>query len=295
MNRHKYMLAAAVCGLGLLALPGREVLAAPGSTYFEKIAVVEEETGTVPVYSETDENSETVGPLSFGEIWELREEVKVTNAEGVSLWYYVVLDEEEGYVPAESVLTGSEAEAYLLEEELLYAAALDEEPAAVYLEADDSGVIVYQLQADDTCLVTAVEGDYAVIEAYNDFSGYVRLDALSLSMQDPVVRTREDLVATALQYVGNPYVWGGTSLTNGIDCSGFTMRIYEMFGISLPHSSKAQSKMGRKVSASELEPGDLIFYGSGGAVDHVAIYIGDGRIVHAASKKKRHPYLEMEL
>ncbi|MCD8124043.1 MAG: C40 family peptidase, partial [Lachnospiraceae bacterium] len=155
----------------------------------------------------------------------------------------------------------------------------------VYLEDDDSGLIVYQLQEGDYCLVTAVEGEYAVIEAENDFTGYARLDELSLTMEEPVVRTRESLVATALQYVGNPYVWGGTSLTEGVDCSGFTMKIYEKYGISLPHSSAAQSKMGTKVSSSDLEPGDLIFYGSGKTVNHVAIYIGDGKVVHAASEK----------
>ncbi|MCD8053832.1 MAG: C40 family peptidase [Lachnospiraceae bacterium] len=285
MKKYTSILAAAACGLCLLAIPGREILAASESTYFETIVVIEEETDAVSLHSETDENSKTVGQISFGEIWELQGEIRVTNSEGTSLWYRVVGEDEEGYVPAESVLTGSAAEEYLLEEDLLYAAALDENPAAVYLEADDSGVIVYQLQEGDSCLVTAVEGEYAVIEAENDFTGYARLDELSLTMEEPVVRTRESLVATALQYVGNPYVWGGTSLTEGVDCSGFTMKIYEKYGISLPHSSAAQSKMGTKVSSSDLEPGDLIFYGSGKTVNHVAIYIGDGKVVHAATEK----------
>lgn len=97
---------------------------------------------------------------------------------------------------------------------------------------------------------------------------------------------RSQLVNYALQFVGNRYVWGGTSLTNGVDCSGFTMRVMENFGVSLPHYSGSQAQMGKKVTSATMKPGDLIFYaGSNGKVNHVAIYIGNGRIVHAASRR----------
>lgn len=97
---------------------------------------------------------------------------------------------------------------------------------------------------------------------------------------------RSQLVNYALQFVGNRYVWGGTSLTNGVDCSGFTMRVMEKFGVSLPHYSGSQAQMGKKVTSATMKPGDLIFYaGSNGKVKHVAIYIGNGRIVHAASRR----------
>ena len=97
---------------------------------------------------------------------------------------------------------------------------------------------------------------------------------------------RSQLVNYALQFVGNRYVWGGTSLTNGVDWSGFTMRVMEKFGVSLPHYSGSQAQMGKKVSSANMQPGDLIFYaGSNGKVNHVAIYIGNGRIVHAASRR----------
>lgn len=87
----------------------------------------------------------------------------------------------------------------------------------------------------------------------------------------------------ALQFVGNPYVWGGTSLTDGIDCSGFTMKIFEHFGISLPHYSISQAKYGKDIGTniSNAIPGDLIVYNH----SHVAIYIGNNKIVHAASSK----------
>ena len=85
----------------------------------------------------------------------------------------------------------------------------------------------------------------------------------------------------ACQFVGNPYVYGGTSLTGGCDCSGFVMSVYANFGVSLPHNAAAQSAYGTAVDASSLAPGDLVFYGSG--ISHVAIYIGNGSIVHAAN------------
>ena len=85
----------------------------------------------------------------------------------------------------------------------------------------------------------------------------------------------------ALQFVGNPYVYGGTSLTEGADCSGFVMSVYANFGVKLPHSSSADRKQGYAVDGLEnARPGDLICYSG-----HVGIYIGDGQIVHASNKK----------
>ena len=84
----------------------------------------------------------------------------------------------------------------------------------------------------------------------------------------------------ALQFVGNPYVFGGTSLTNGADCSGFTQSVHKHFGISIPRSSSAQANAGKSVSLSALQAGDIIYYGG-----HVGIYIGNGQIVHASTAK----------
>ncbi len=99
----------------------------------------------------------------------------------------------------------------------------------------------------------------------------------------PVSSTRAQIANYAVQFVGNPYVWGGTSLTNGADCSGFTMSVMSHFGVSLPHSSAAQANCGRAVSSSEMRPGDLVCYGGSGGVNHVALYIGNGQVVHASS------------
>ena len=87
-------------------------------------------------------------------------------------------------------------------------------------------------------------------------------------------------------FVGNPYVWGGTSLTNGADCSGFTQSVLRHFGISIPRVSRDQSRAGSAVTQSEMRPGDLVFYtNSSGTVNHVAMYIGNGQVVHAASRR----------
>ena len=96
---------------------------------------------------------------------------------------------------------------------------------------------------------------------------------------------RVDLVQYAKQFIGNPYVWGGVSLTNGADCSGFTMSIFKKYGVSLPHHAASQARLGTKISISEVQPGDLVFYAKNGSINHVAIYIGGGQVVHASSPK----------
>lgn len=95
-----------------------------------------------------------------------------------------------------------------------------------------------------------------------------------------------DIANFALQYVGYPYVYGGTSLTNGADCSGFVMTVYKNFGYSLPRTADDQSLAGVEVSRENIQPGDLIFYDYGtGVVQHVAIYTGNGQMVHAANTR----------
>ncbi len=101
----------------------------------------------------------------------------------------------------------------------------------------------------------------------------------------PTSSTGASAASYACQFVGNSYVWGGTSLTNGADCSGFTMSVYAQFGVSLPHNAAAQSSCGTEVSLSAIQPGDLLFYSNGGGISHVAMYIGNGMVVHAASTR----------
>jgi Cell wall-associated hydrolases (invasion-associated proteins) len=96
---------------------------------------------------------------------------------------------------------------------------------------------------------------------------------------------RLKLVQYALGFKGNPYVWGGTSLTRGTDCSGFTQSIFRNYGISIPRTSRTQAVSGKKISLKNMKIGDLVFYGHRGIINHVAIYIGNGKVISASSVK----------
>lgn len=102
---------------------------------------------------------------------------------------------------------------------------------------------------------------------------------------DPIVKKGNEIVSFSKQYLGTPYVWGGTSLTSGVDCSGFVYSVYKNFGITLNRSSRGMySSNGVSVNKSELKPGDLLFFNTGGnGVSHVGMYIGNSQYIHAAS------------
>lgn len=95
--------------------------------------------------------------------------------------------------------------------------------------------------------------------------------------------TGSRIASYAQQFIGNPYRYGGNSLTSGIDCSGFTQQIMAKFGYSISRTSSYQAGEGRAVSTSNLRAGDLVFYGNGGSINHVAVYIGGGQVVHASN------------
>lgn len=97
--------------------------------------------------------------------------------------------------------------------------------------------------------------------------------------------TRTAIVAYAKQFLGNPYVYGGTSLTNGADCSGFTQSIFKNFGIEIGRSSRDQAANGKEIPISDVQPGDLLFYGSGSYINHVALYIGGGQVIHSSNER----------
>ena len=94
--------------------------------------------------------------------------------------------------------------------------------------------------------------------------------------------TGNDIAAYAQKFIGNPYVYGGTSLTNGADCSGFVLSVYKSFGYSLPRTSSSQSTAGIRVDMGSLQPGDLVFPHA----DHVGIYVGDGKMIHSPKPGK---------
>ncbi|MCD8083028.1 MAG: NlpC/P60 family protein [Clostridiales bacterium] len=100
-----------------------------------------------------------------------------------------------------------------------------------------------------------------------------------------VSATRTAIVAYAKQFLGNPYVYGGTSLVTGADCSGFTQAIFAHFGITTGRSSRDQADNCREISVSAIQPGDLLFYGSDTYINHVAIYIGNGQVIHSSNER----------
>lgn len=211
-------------------------------------------------------------------------------------WTKISSGEVEGYVKSEFLITGTQAEE-IAKEQIATVAKVETSTLRVRKEASTDSAVISQVgEGEELTVVEALDGWYKV-EVDNE-EGYISADYVNvyetlktahtleeLRYGSGVSDARVDLVSYALQFVGNRYVWGGTSLTNGVDCSGFTMKIYEKYGIYLPHSSKAQPSYGTKISASEAKPGDLFFYGSGKSINHVGIYIGNGQIVHASGRK----------
>lgn len=131
-----------------------------------------------------------------------------------------------------------------------------------------------------------VDDDYAFVakefvEEQYSLKRAVKVGTVSANSSDGVSEGQASIVEYAKQFLGNRYVWGGASLTNGTDCSGFTMSLYAKYGHSLPHNAAAQAGVTRKVSSPK--PGDLFFYSNGSRINHVAMYIGSGLVIHASN------------
>ena len=208
-------------------------------------------------------------------------------------WYKISSGNVEGYVSAEYMITGEQA--------LIIA----QSEAQLMVTVSTDTLNVRKGPSTDTSKITTVskDADLYVLEVLDGWikieidsrEGYISSDYVTINKRlktgstlkelqygEGISETRINLVNFALQYVGNRYVWGGESLTYGVDCSGFTMKVYEQFGVYLPHYSGSQPAYGTMISASDAKPGDLFFYASGSRIDHVAIYIGNGQIVHAS-------------
>ena len=245
-------------------------------------------SGNLNIRQEASTDSEVVGILTNHNACELLEDA--------GEWYKVTSGKVTGYVNKQYLVTGDEAEA-IAEQEIKTVATVNTETLNVRAEKSTEAAVLSQVGNSEAFTVNSVADGWVEISV-DDSVGYISQDYVTLAQALPTAKTieqvkygdgvsdvRASVVSYALQFVGNRYVWGGTSLENGIDCSGFTMRILGKYGISLPHSSKAQPSYGTKISASEAKPGDLFFYGSGRSISHVAIYIGNGQIVHASNKR----------
>lgn len=129
------------------------------------------------------------------------------------------------------------------------------------------------------------EAAQALAEQSRVIANNAAIDANQNNMPNaPIPDTSySDVASYAVQFVGNPYVYGGTSLTDGADCSGFVQSVYANFGVSLPRTAPAQSTVGYSVPVDQIQAGDIISYGYNGNVSHSALYIGDNTIVHAST------------
>lgn len=211
-------------------------------------------------------------------------------------WVKIKSGKVKGWVSKEYLLTGEEALAKV-NDAINHIAKISADNLRVRAKASTDSKVITRVSKGEKLEIRKVENDWIKVDINGD-TGYISAEYATeqycldeamtlteLSAGKGVSDVRVALVQEALKYVGGRYVWGGTNLSTGVDCSGFTMCIFAKFGYSLPHYSGAQAGYGTSISASEAKPGDLFFYGSGRSIGHVAIYIGNGQIVHAASSR----------
>lgn len=211
-------------------------------------------------------------------------------------WAHITSGKVEGYVSMDYLATGMEAKK-LAAQKLTLMATVTCDALRVREEPNTDAPVITQIPNGEQLEVAEEEGEW--VRVYLDdeevyvAAAYVKVEEkleeaitmTELLYGQGVSDVRVDLVQYAKQFLGNPYVWGGTSLTRGADCSGFVLSIFKKYGYNLPHSSVAQGNSGRKITMSELKPGDLVLYGKNGSINHVAIYIGNGQVIHASSPK----------
>ena len=211
-------------------------------------------------------------------------------------WAHIRSGKVEGYVSQEYLLTGIPAKRRA-EELATTVAYVNTEGLKVRAEANTDSEVITLVAQGEELEVSAVEGDWVKVYL-DDEEVYVSAEYVEVSSElgtaitmtelfygQGVSDIRVDVCQYAKEFLGNPYVWGGTSLTKGADCSGFVLSVFKKYGVSLPHSSVAQSNLGTTIKVSEAKPGDLIFYGNGKSINHVAIYIGGGQVIHASNPK----------
>lgn len=211
-------------------------------------------------------------------------------------WYHIKSGEVTGYISADYVVTGDEAISLAMADAKLRAAVINTTELNVRKGPGVEYEAITQITTNERYEVLDVEngwvkialssGDYAYVSELYVKVEYSLVEAVKFEPISAETQFRIDIVNYALQFLGNRYVWGGTSLTNGADCSGYMQSVLGHFGVWIPRVSRDQAWAGERISLSELQPGDLVFYGTEGVVNHVAMYIGNGQIVHAISETK---------
>lgn len=268
---------------------------------YTNIGIANVETGNLNVRALPSINGKLVGKMPRHAACEVLEIVKTdVEKDGQTVteeWVHIKSGEVEGYVSKEFLLIGPDAK--IMAAELVRTVAVaNTDGLNVRDEADKNSAVMTQMLKGEELDFIEDLGDWIKVDIDGE-TGYVAAEYVTveeslgtaITMSEllygaGVSDVRVDLVEYAKQFLGNPYVWGGTSLTKGADCSGFVLSVYKKYGIKLSHSSRAQANEGTKISVSELLPGDLIFYAnSSGTINHVAIYIGGGQVIHASNPK----------
>ncbi len=242
------------------------------------------------VRQEANEKSDLVGKMTKNAACEIQE------VDGA--WAHIKSGKVEGYVNTEFLLTGEEAKTRAMQVMRLVA-TVTTTTLFVREEPNTNSTILTMVPIDEKLDITeGKEDDPWVKIQIDEDEGYVSTDYVEISEElDKAMTLKElkygegmsdlrvSLVNYGMQFIGNPYVWGGTSLTKGCDCSGYVQSIFRKYGYSLPRTSREQAKVGTKISLADARPGDLVFYGKGGTVNHVGIYIGNGQIVNASNRR----------
>ncbi len=228
-------------------------------------------------------------------------------------WAKVISGEVEGYAFAEYLIMGDEAVDMAMETAVLYATVKNTVSALnVRTEPSTNAEIITKVKAGERLVVTkevVVNKDDATSQVWVEVRmdddenenavAYVSADYVTVSYElnwaskytpygPDVSELRVNICDYAKKWIGTKYVWGGNSLTKGIDCSGFVQQVYKHFGYSTPRVSRDMAKKYTKISIKDLKPGDLIFYGrvKDNYINHVGIYIGNGQVIHSSTNYK---------
>ena len=234
----------------------------------DQVAKVTAETLNVRVEESTD--SDVVSLSDVGDV------LTVLGLEGN--WIKVaVTDEEVGYVSSDYVYVDYvyETAVTIEEEEAALAAQAEQEAAELAIQQAQEEEETQEVQQAENIS----QSEQQVVETPSTEAPKAE-EPKQEKKSEETASSGQEIADYAVQFVGNPYVYGGTSLTNGADCSGFVQSVYKHFGYSLSRTAASQAGDGTTVSVDSLQPGDLLFYHGFG---HVAIYIGGGQVVHASN------------
>lgn len=275
---------------------------AASASEYKDVAVCCVDSGKrLNIRSEASTSSDVIGYMDPGA------SAKIVSKSGD--WAKIQFGSHFGYIKDEFYFTGNKVASYAQKIGLSKTVTLKSN-MNVRKKASTTSTRLGGATKGSTYKLKKETAQWAAID-YNGKTGYLMKTYLTIQYQfkDPVFYTTSGpeqdssitnspsnsittsvsgskIVEYATQFLGNPYVYGGTSLTNGCDCSGFTQSVFKYFGISIPRTSSDQSKSGTAISLSKIQAGDLLFYAnSSGTVNHVGIYMGNGRIINASNSK----------